>query len=370
MLLVGAGLLLRSFVALLDVDLGFHPEQRVAWRVETNRQFKTLAERVRFFERLMRRVEAIPGVETVGLTDTLPLGRNRTWGLRAKGVVYREGEQPLAFPRLVSPGYIGAMGIRLVQGRDFTARDAAETERVALLNEAAARRLWPNEDPIGRKILLGEQERTVVGVVANVRHSSLEEEAGLEMYFPISQLNDWSAADLVVRARLPLKSLVPAVRAALREIDERMPADECQTLGSIVDRAASPRRFIVSLLAAFAVAALLLASLGIYGVISYSVSRRTQEIGIRMALGASPQNVRLQVMSRTLALGSAGILIGILGALALTRLMGSLLYGVTSTDPTTFTVTIVVLFLVAVIAGYLPALRASRIHPITALRES
>ena len=371
-LLVSAGLLLRSFAQLLDADLGFEPEQKVAWRVETARDFENLSERARFYEGLMRRVESIPGVEAVGLTDTLPLGRNRTWGLSAKGVVYRDGEQPFAFPRMVSPGYIGAMGIKLLQGRDFTNRDTTESERVAILNEAAAERLWPGEDPIGRKIAINanDEDWTIVGVVANVRHSSLEEESGLEMYYPIAQMADWRAADMVVQAALPAESLVPAVRSALHEVDETMPTDDYQTLGSIVDRAASPRRFLVSLLGAFALAAILLASLGIYGVISYSVSRRTQEIGIRMALGASAGNVRRQVLQGTLRLAGGGIAIGAVGALALTRLMSSLLYGVTPTDIPTFAVTIGLLSLVAILAGYLPALRASRTPTTTALQGS
>jgi putative ABC transport system permease protein len=367
-LLVGAGLLMRSFVVLLDTDLGFQPAQRVAWRVETTRQFENLPEKAQFYERMMRRVESIPGVESVGLTDTLPLGRNRSWMLAAKGQVYRDGEQPGMFPRMVSPGYIGAMGIRLIQGRDFTAHDTAERDRVVLLNEAAAQRLWPNEDPIGRRIL-NNGECTVVGVVANVRHGSLEEMAGNEVYFPISQQSDWGAADLVVRSKLPVESLVPSVRRALREVDGMMATGEFQTLGSIVDRAASPRRFIVSLLGAFAVAAVLLAALGIYGVISYSVSRRRQEIGIRMALGASPRNVRMQVMRRTLALATTGILAGILGSLVLARLMASLLYGVGANDPATFAITIAFLFVIAALAGYLPAHRASRIHPGETLQE-
>lgn len=369
MLLVGAGLLLRSFVALLDADLGFQPEQRVAWRVETTRQFETLSKRAQFYERMMRRIESIPGVEAVGLTDTLPLGRNRSWGLAAKGQIYRDGEQPGMFPRMVSPGYIGAMGIRLLKGRDFTAHDTTDSDRVVLLNEAAAQRLWPGQDPIGRQIL-NNGEWTVVGVVANVRHSTLEDEAGNEVYFPISQQSDWGAADLVVRAGLPVESLVPSVRRALREIDEMMATGEFRTVGSIVDRAVSPRRFIVSLLGAFAAAAVLLAALGIYGVVSYSVSRRKQEIGIRMALGASPQAVRLQVMRRTLTLAALGVLTGCLGSLALARFMASLLYGVGSTDLLTFAGTIALLFLIAAIAGYLPAHRASHTHPSETLQEA
>ncbi len=368
MLLVGAGLLLRSFVVLLDADLGFQPEQRAAWRVETTKQFDSLTERAGFYQRLLQRVESIPGVEAAGLSDTLPLGRNRTWGLAAKGEVYREGEYPFAFPRMVSAGYIGAMGIRLVEGRDFTERDTLESERVVLLNETAASRLWPNQEALGRQIV-NNGDWTVAGVVADVRHGSLEEESSPEVYFPITQQGDWGASDLVVSATLPMETLIPAMRAALREADAGMPTEEYQTLGSIVDRAASPRRFIVSLIGAFAAAAALLASLGIYGVISYSVARRRTEIGIRMALGASEGHVRRQVMGRTLALTGAGIVVGLVASLALTRLMASLLYGVGAMDAVTFGAAVALLLAVAVLAGYLPALRASRVQPTAALQE-
>ena len=366
-LLIGAGLLLRSFVTVLDVDLGFRPQQAVSWRVETSQRFDSLPEKYGFYERLARQVESLPGVESVGLTDVLPLGRNRTWGVGAKGVTYRPGEYPIAYPRLVSPAYIKTMGIPLIAGRTFTAQDNRESERVLLINEAMARRLWPDQDPIGQ-ILLNNGEWRVAGVVADVRHTSLEEGAGLEMYMPMAQHGDWQAVELVVRSRLPAESLVPSVQSALREFDEAIPTGDYQTLGQIVDRAVSPRRFMLSLISAFALVAVLLASLGIYGVISYSVSQRTQEIGIRMALGASASKVRRQVITKTLALSGAGMLLGIAASYALARLMQSLLYGVTPDDPPTFAATAALLLVIAATAGYLPARRASRIHPTTALR--
>lgn len=367
-LLVSAGLLMRSFFTLLNVDLGFQPAQRVSWRVETNRRFETLTERARFYLRLIERVKEIPGVESAGLTDTLPLGRNREWGAGAKGVVYREDEAPSIYPRMVSPGYLDAMGIRIRKGRDFTTSDNADSRRVIIINQAAERDIFPGQDALG-KILINNNEWLVVGVVDDVRHSSVEQNAGAEVYFPIMQMGDWGATDLVVRSTLPLAALNAPMRVALREMDSQMPVDEFQTLGAVVDRAVSPRRFVLYLLGAFAFTAVLLASLGIYGLISYSVSRRATEIGIRMALGASPQHVRKQILRHTLTLGLVGIILGTIGALIVSRLMASLLFGVTSTDVATFAGAIALLFLVAATAGFLPARRASRIEPRIALQE-
>ena len=366
-LLVGAGLLLRSFVKILDSDLGFRPEQRIAWRVETGRSFKSGTERIQFYQRLMERVGAIPGVQSLGLTDTLPLGRNRSWGFGAKGAVYREGEYPGGFPRIVSAGYLESMGIPLLSGRTFDASDTEESKRIVVINEAAARRLWPDRGAVGQ-ILINQGEWEVIGVVENVRHGSLEEEGGLEIYFPITQQGDWNAADLVLRSSLPPETLVPSVRAALREIDPEMATGEFQTLNAVVDRAASPRRFIVSLLGGFAAAAVVLAALGIYGVISYSVNRRKAEIGIRMALGAPAGRVRGAVLGQTMRLALSGIGIGILGAIGLSSLLASQLFGVSPRDPLTYLGVATMLIAVALASGYVPALRASRVSPMTALR--
>ena len=371
-LLVGAGLLLRSFVTLLEVDLGFQPEHAVAWRVDASGRFENSepGARVAFYERLVAAFKAVPGVESVGLTDTLPLGRNRGWGIRAKGVDYPEGG-PGAQPRMVDHGYIEAMRIPVIAGRNFNAYDTRDSERVMVINEAAAQRLWPGQNPIGQIAIVGNnREWRIVGVVQNVRHSSLEEESGNEMYMNIRQQGDWGAIDVVVRTKLPLESIAPGIRAALRSLDPTLPTGDFQTLGQIVDRAVSPRRFILMLLGAFTAVALLLASLGIYGVVSYSVNQRTQEIGIRMALGASAADVRRRVLAKTLALASIGIVIGVAGSFVVSRLIASLLYGVAPTDPLTFAVMMLVLTLIALLAGYLPARRASRIDPMSVLRSA
>jgi predicted permease len=367
-LLTGAGLLVRSFLQVLDTDLGFQPERAAAWRIDSAGKYTTPAKRVAFYDRLVQSVEAVPGVESAGVTDALPLSRDRSWGAFARGVSYPRGQTPLAHPRLIDWRYIRTMRIPLVAGRDFTEHDTAESEKVILVNEKMARQLWPGQNPIGQ-IALVDGERRVVGVVGNVRHQALEQEGGMEVYLAVTQETSGSV-ELVVRSRLALKSIAPGVRAALRAVEPALPTVEYEELDELVDRAVSPRRFMVMLLGAFAVAALLLASIGIYGVVSYTVSQRTQEIGIRMALGASAGQVQRQVMTQTVALVSIGILAGLTSALILTRLMASLLYHLEATDPLTFTATSLALLVVAVSAGYAPALRASRVDPMSALRTS
>ncbi len=315
----------------------------------------------------MQEVRTVPGVEAAGITDTLPLGRNRAWSIGARGVEYAPGERPIAFPRLVDPGYLPTMRIPLLAGRNFTPEDDQEGERVIILNESAARRLWPDQDPIGQAVLVGPEYR-VVGLVADVRHASLEESAGLEMYLPIAQVPPFgTVVDLAIRSSLPAESLAPAVASVLRGLDSTMPTGDWRPLTELVDRAVSPRRFIMQLLGSFAGMALLLAALGIYGVIAYSVSQQSREIGIRMALGATASSVRGRVLVRTLALTGAGIVLGTAAALGLARLIGSLLYGVEPTDPLTLTGMVLILGAVALLAGYLPARRASRIDPVKVL---
>ncbi len=369
-LLVGAGLLLRSFVMLLEVDLGFQPEHATTWRVETNRSFADASERVAFLDQLVREVLALPGVESAGLTDTLPLGRNRSWGLAAKGEVYDAGQTPIAFPRVVDSGYLQAMHIPLVAGRHFTADDDARSERVIIVNETLARRLWPGQDPIDKLIVIGRPEWRVVGVVADVRHSTLEQSAGLEMYLPLTQQFDSFALDLVVRSSLPPEALAAGVSAVLRGLDPSMPAGDWRPLTELVDLAVSPRRFILLLVGTFAQIALLLAALGLYGVVSYSVSQQSREIGIRMALGATGADIRRRIVLRTLALAGSGIVVGLVGSLVLTRLITSLLYEVRPTDPMTLGTIVVVLLGASVLAGYLPARQASRIDPVSVLAAS
>jgi putative ABC transport system permease protein len=369
-LLVGAGLLLRSFMLLLEVDLGFQPEHATTWRVETNRSFADATERSAFLDQLVREVLALPGVESAGLTDTLPLGRNRAWSIAAKGEVYEPGQTPIAFPRIVDSGYLRVMRIPLVAGRHFTIDDDAGSERVIIVNETLARRLWPGQDPIDKIIVIGRPEWRVVGVVADVRHSTLEQSAGSEMYLPLTQRFDSFALDLVVRSGLPPESLATGVAAVLRGLDPTMPTGNWRSLTELVDLAVSPRRFILLLVGIFAQIALLLAALGLYGVVSYSVSQQSREIGIRMALGATGADIQRRIILRTLALAGSGIAVGLAGSLALTRLITSLLYGVKPTDPVTLGTIVAVLLGVSVLAGYLPARQASRIDPVSVLGAS
>jgi len=306
-------------------------------------------------------------VDSAGVTDCLPLGRNRSWGLQAKGVQYPEGQVPLGYPRLVDPGYIPAMQIPLLAGRTFTARDTAESERVVVINENAARRLWPGRDAVGQIALSGPGEMRVIGVVANVHHSSLEQDAGLEMYLPVTQATPGSV-ELVVRTKRPVEAMAPEIRTAIRGVEASLAVAEFRTLNEVVDQAVSPRRFVVVLLGGFAALALLLASLGIYGVVSYSVAQRTQEIGIRMALGAPAGHVQMRVMRETVMLAMAGAALGVVASIMASRLLGSMLFGVQPGDTATFAGMLVVLTVVAAFAGYIPARRASRIDPMTALR--
>lgn len=367
-LLVGAGLLIRSFARILDVDLGFRPEKTAVWRIESGGRYSDNAQRNAFFDRLVRAVEAVPGVESAGITDALPLSRDRSWGAPAKGVTYARDQYPLAHPRLVDWRYIKTMRIPLIEGREFNEHDTADSEKVVIINQKMARQLWPGKSALGQIVGFGG-ERRVVGIVGNVRHQALEQEGGLEGYIPITQ-NSNASIELVVRTKMEPADLAPSIRTSLRGVDPTLPTVEFKPLTALVDQAVSPRRFMMMLLGGFALAALVLASVGIYGIVSYTVSRRTQEIGIRMALGASAGQVKRQVMMQTVALVSCGIALGVLGAFALARLTASLLFQLEPTDPMTFSTTVIVLLGVAAAAGYLPALRASRVDPMTALRAS
>ncbi len=367
MLLVGAGLLIRSFLRVLDVDMGFHPERAAAVRVDPDSRYRTQAQQNAYFDEVLRLARGVRGVNAAGLSDALPLGRNRSWGAPAKGHQYARGQFPNSFVRIVSDGYIGAMGIPLRKGRDFTERDAPSSEPVIVINETLAKRLWPGEEALG-KIMVACGDRRVVGVVGDVRHLALEQGSGNEMYLPIRQCSDFASVDLVVRTAQTPADLAAGVRAALRPIAPNLPGNDFRPLQMLVDKAVSPRRFTVLLLGGFAAFALILASLGIYAVISYSVSQRTQELGIRMALGASARDLEGRIIGQTLALAAAGMILGGAASWLLSRAFTGMLFGVTATDPATFLGMVAVLTVVSAVAGYIPARRAARIDPMLALR--
>jgi predicted permease len=367
-LLVSGGLLLRSFLSVLDVELGFRPQGVAAWEFQTSRYYSDLIERTAFFDDLIGRVEALPGVDAAGLTDTPPLGRNRAWSIGALGAEYQPGERPVAFPRIVDRRYLSVMGIPIVAGRNFTVHDDDASAPVVILNQTAAERLFPGQDPLGQYVVLYDGEWEVVGVVGDVRHQSLEQSSGLEMYLPIAQAGGFQTLTMVVRSPLPLATLAPSVRAAMREVDPTIPSGDFWTLESVVDRSISPRRFVLILVGAFAGAGLALAALGIYAVLSFLVSQRIPEIGIRMALGESAAHVLRRVVGRTMVLAVTGVAIGAALAVVVSRLMRSLLFGIGPSDVTTFAAVVLVLLAASAAAGFLPAWRASRTDPIEALR--
>jgi predicted permease len=363
-------LLIRSFLRLMDVNLGFQPERAAAIRVDPDRRYSTQAQQNAYFNEVLRTVRDIPGIQAAGLTDALPLGRNRSWGAGAVGVVYKKGDDyPDAFVRIISDGYFRSMGIAFIDGRDLNERDTPQSDPVIVINQTMARTLWPGQNALG-KFVANSPNRRVVGIVSDVRHLALEQGAGMEMYIPIRQTGDFGSVDLVVRSSFPSSQMASAVRGALKSVAPNLPANDFRELRLLVDKAVSPRRFVVLLLGGFAAFALILASLGIYAVISYSVSQREQEIGIRMALGASAGDLQMKIVGQTLSIAAIGMLAGVIAAWALAQTLTTFLFGVTSNDPVTFITMLVILTTVAAIAGYLPARRASHIDPVVALRAN
>jgi predicted permease len=372
-LLVGAGLLMRSFVRVLDVNLGFQPERAAALRIDPSFRISSLAQQNSFIDDALRRVRSVPGMMAAGISDVLPLRDDRSWSVSVKGHFYEKKRHPEPFIRVVTEGYFKAAGIPLRAGRLLTETDRVATAPVVVVNETMARTAWFGENPLGQTITTYGGQRVlgvVVGVVADVRHEALEEASGSEMYLAMRQTGDYAAMQLVVRTVLPPDSLAAGIRTALRPIDPNLPVREFVTFQDLVDRAVSPRRFLVLLLAGFAAFALILASLGIYAVISFSVSQRVQEIGIRMALGASAIDLQRRIVLRTLGLAVLGLALGMAGSRILSSTLGSLLFGITTGDPVTFIEVGMLLIAVAAIAGYIPAWKASRIDPMVALRSN
>jgi predicted permease len=372
LLLVGAGLLLRSFLRVLSVDLGFNPSRAAAMQIDlpagTNKD--QLIQRAMVLKSEIDRVSALPGVEAAGIADMLPLDRNREWGLQAVGRYHAKGADTGALVYLVTPGYLRAMGMRLRSGRDFSWNDVPDNEPVIIVNEAGARREWPGEDPLGKLADgTGKKPARVIGVIADVRESTLEQKSSPEVYVPMTQNADVEGATLIVRSRMDPEALAGSVLLTLRSLNPSQPATGFRTLQSFVDRSVSPRRFFVLLVTIFATLGALLAALGIYGVISYSVTQRTQEIGVRMALGATSGRVQRAVLAQTLRLAVTGLAAGTLASFGAAQLIASLLFDTSPWDPVAYAAMAAFLLGIALLSGYFPALRASRIQPMTALRS-
>lgn len=320
-LIVGAGLLLRSFLQVLDIDLGFQPTHASAITVE---ELSPNQQPGVYYRNLMHDVAAIPGVQSVGVSDNLPLGRNRAWGAPGiKGVHYGENERMATFVYIVTPNYLPTMGMH-VRGRDFSWQDTDSTEKVMILNEKAARTLFPNGDAIDHMVVMNGKDVRIIGVAPDIHETDVEAGSAWQVYLPMTQ--DWgmNGIDLVIRSSLPAGTLEPTIMAVLRRINPGQPAMPLRPLQDFVDHSTSPRRFFAVLVASFAGTGLLLACLGLYGVISYSVTRQTQEIGIRMALGATRAGVLWGVIQRTLRLALTGIAVGTIASLAVARAISAM----------------------------------------------
>jgi putative ABC transport system permease protein len=371
--LVGAGLMIQSFSRLRNVGAGFNEKDVLTFSVILPQAKYAEPQRAEFFHQLLTRVRALPGVAAAGATATLPLSGGN-WGrsLTVEGYpVLSVGQAPMIQHTVVTPGYFHALGITTLTGRDFTDMDTKDTEKVTIVDERLAREYWPNESPLGKRIRFGPPEdnepwHTVVGVVGAVRHAQLDAETRKSVYLPLAQI-PVNGLSIVVQAKNPT-SLAGALRGQVREMDADLPVIDLLTMEEVVSQSVWQNRLYAILFSVFAVVAMLLAAVGIYGVMSYSVTQRTQEIGIRMALGAQVKDVLQLVVRGGLALSLIGVMIGIAGALALTRLMRTLLFGVTPTDTATFIAVSLMLLFVALLACYIPARRATKVDPLAALR--
>jgi putative ABC transport system permease protein len=379
MLLAGAGLLLRSFVQLRSVDPGFRTDSTLTFRLTLPESaYKEDAPRIAFYDTLLERLAALPGVRTAGGIMGVPLGGTRfNLSFQVKGhAVLSPAQQPSMEIRVVTPEYFPAIGIPLLRGRAFDRRDVTGAPPVVMISEAAVRRYFPSEEPLGKFITLGwgrgegkpKVGGEVVGVVGDVKDRSLAEEKPPELYVAYAQV-PVQTMDVLLRSHVSPRSLLPSVEREVRSLDPELPVARVATLDEIVARSIAEPRFYMVLLGSFAAMAVFLAALGIFGVLSYAVVQRSREIGIRVALGAHPRDVLRMVLGHAFALAVAGVLAGLLGALALSRAIGSLLFQLSPTDPATLAAVALLLTAVALLASYLPARRATRVDPLIALRS-
>ncbi len=379
-LLASAGLLIVSFAKLTKVSPGFQPQHLVTVRLTLPAsRYGEPPLAVEFYETLMDRVRAIPGVQRVAVASAPPFsGLNARLNFTIEHQSWELKGQVRAHPRLVSPGYFQTLGVPLIRGRLLDDRDIPTTSPVIVINETAARRFWPDVDPIGQRINMDRQTRwmEIVGVVGDVRHEALNADPQPEVYIPERQgfvalgIGLGRTLSLVVRAALDGMSIAPAIRAAVAGIDPQQPIGAIRTMDQMIAESVGTYRLNFVLVSAFAVVALLLTAAGLYGVMSYLVAQRTREIGVRMALGASRRQVMSLVIRQAGAMTLAGIAIGILGALLLTRFMTTLLFGISAADPKVYAAVSVLLAVVALAAAAIPSRRATGIDPLTALRDS
>jgi putative ABC transport system permease protein len=357
----------------MDVDAGFDTGQTVTMRVSLPQsRYAEPVQRVQFFDRLFEQIDRLPGVQSSGAISFLPLtgpgAATRYWVVGEPPPP--SGQEPVADVRVITHEYLESMGIPLVRGRLFDERQPADARDKVVVNEALARRHWPNQDPLGKRIRISwndNREDEIIGVVGDVRHAALETEPRAMTYWPFAR-NAYGSMTLTVRTAGDPGPVVPAVRGILRGQDPDLALADIKTIDDVVSGSVAQRRLMMVMLGIFAGSALLLAAVGIYGVIAYSVTQRTQEIGIRLALGAQQADVLRMIVGHAAVLALAGILIGAAGAALLTGLMTDLLFDVQPLDPVIFGAVAAILGAVALLAGYIPGRRATRVDPATALR--
>jgi putative ABC transport system permease protein len=377
-LLIGAGLLIRSFVGLLRVNPGFESKNILTMGFGLPEySYPDETKQVAFYTRLMERIKAFPGVIAVGVTDELPptMGQHtNSFSLEGRAPVDQSNQSLAVQSRLISADYFRVMGIPIIAGRAFSDADDASAAPVALINQCFARRFFPNENPIGQHLRFRSANPwiTIVGIVGDVRGFGLDKQPSSEIYLAFQQsslpYNPLSSLRLVVRTADDPNSIASAALGAVRELDKDLPLPQARTMETVLAASVAERRSNMLLLGVFAAIALILTSVGIYGVISYSVAQRTQEIGVRIALGAQSRDVTTLVLRTGMRLVLMGIVIGSAGAFALTRWMKSLLFEVSTTDSLTFIMTALLLTAIALLACYIPARRATKVDPMVALR--
>jgi len=369
--LVAAGLMIKSLTRLVTVDPGFDPENVLVVSMSLPQpDFYGPPVRQRYCADVIDRVGNLPGIAAVGAISHLPLsGANAGRSFAVEGFTVPPDQRPSANYRLTCPGYFTAMGIPILKGRDFTTRDVTNGAPVAIINEETAKRYWPDADPIGRHLRLGDHDpwMTVVGVVRNVRHFGLDEAAHRELFRPYSQAA-WPVMSVVVKANIAPTAALPAVRKALQTIDPDLPVGVGTTMSAVEETSMGSRRFPMLLLATFGVVALTLAIVGVYGVVSYVVAQRMREIGIRVALGARRGQVIRLVLWSAMHPVLAGIVVGGVGAVFASRLLGSLLFNVKPADPAVLVAIAALLAGAGAVASLVPGSRATRVDPITVLR--
>ena len=374
-LLIGAGLMLRTFYQLTHVDPGFETENILTMYLNLPRNAYDKQRRWMFYDECLTRVKAIPGVRTAALTSSLPIDGS-TWDsifIDADKPVPPRTELPRASWTPVSANFFQMMGIRLLKGRAFTDGDVDGKPTVTVINEKMATRLWPGEDPIGKRVKQGWPEddtpwREVVGVVADVKLNGVDQETPMQAYLPLAQMPSYTLS-LVVRTNGNPLNMADTVERTIHTVDKDLPLFDVRSMDQLMGEAIGQQRLVLVLLLGFALLALLLAAVGIYGVISYLVSQRTHEFGIRMALGAQTGEILKLVIGQGIKLTLAGVALGLLSAFELTRLMNALLFGVRATDPLTFVAIPILLTAIALLACYIPARRATKIDPMVALRH-